>query len=513
VPIVHVNGEDPRAIWRAGRFATEYRTIFGDDVIVDFIGYRRYGHSEVEDPSITQPLLYKIIEERPMLWEMFAERIGETPEGIESLRDRIWKTLEEAHELGRSKLHRPVLHRLPEYWNPYRGGPYIPALEVDTGVPAERLREIAEKMTTAPEGFNVHPKIQRLFDQRTQMALGQRPVDWGTAEALAFGTLLREGIPVRIVGQDCRRGTFNQRHAVIVDTETGADYYPLSNLHPEQGRFTAVDSPLSEVATVGFEYGYSRDYPEALVCWEAQFGDFANVAQPIIDQFICAGEDKWKLLSGLVILLPHGFEGQGPEHSSARIERFLQLAAEDNIQICQPSMSCEYYHLLRRQTLRIWRKPLIVFTPKGLLRAAAASSPIDAFSTGGCFKMVLPDNRVGNAERLLICSGKIAHELKAERDRREDAKTAVICLAQLYPFPKDDLKAELQRHPNARKVVWVQEEPANMGALAFVRPHLQRLLGDRYLITVKRSESASPATGSVNAHKLEQQALIRLAFA
>jgi 2-oxoglutarate dehydrogenase E1 component len=512
VPIIHVNGEDPLAVCRAGQFAVEYRSRFGDDVIVDIIGYRRYGHSEVEDPSITQPVLYKKIEKRPMLWEMFAEQIGETPEAIEAVRDKIWKELESEHEIGRSKLHRPVLHRLPTYWDPYRGGPYIPALEVDTSLPGERLLEIARKITTAPEDFNVHPKIQRLFDQRMKMALGEKPVDWGMAEALAMGTLLWEGIPVRLSGQDCGRGTFNQRHAAIIDAENGTVYHPLAHMHSGQGRFTVIDSPLSESAPLGFEYGYSRDYPDALVCWEAQFGDFANVAQPIIDQFVCAGEDKWRLLSGLVILLPHGFEGQGPEHSSARIERFLQLAAEDNIQICQPSISCQYYHLLRRQALRLWRKPLVIFTPKGLLRAPVASSPIDAFASGGCFKLVLPDNLIEDAERILICSGKITHELKAERDRREDGKTAIICIAQLYPFPKDELKEELRRHPNARKIVWVQEEPGNKGALAFVRPHLQRLLGDRHLVTVKRSESASPATGSVNAHKLEQQALIRLAF-
>ncbi|UCG50986.1 MAG: 2-oxoglutarate dehydrogenase E1 component [Candidatus Latescibacterota bacterium] len=512
IPIIHVNGEDPDAVCRAGLLAMEYRGRFGDDVIVDIIGYRRYGHSEVEDPSITQPVLYKKIEKRPMLWEIYAKRMGESEESIEKHRERIWTELESQHEEGRSRLHRPVLHRLPTYWDPYRGGRYIPALEVDTGVPRERLLEIAEKTSTVPEGFNIHPKIKKLFDQRMKMATGERLVDWGMAETLAMGTLLWEGVPVRLAGQDSRRGTFNQRHAVIIDTETEAEYYPLAHLHPDQGRFNVVDTPLSEVAALGFEYGYSRDYPDALVCWEAQFGDFANVAQPLIDQVLCAGEDKWRLLSGLVLLLPHGFEGQGPEHSSARLERFLQLAAEENIQVCQPSMCCQYYHLLRRQALRIWRKPLIIFTPKGYLRAEVASSPIDAFASGGCFRLVLADDEVQNADRILICSGKIAHELKAERNKRQDAKTAVICLAQLYPFPKTELAEALSKHPNARKIVWVQEEPANMGALGYVRPLLQRILGERHLITVKRSESASPATGSINAHKLEQQTLIKLAF-
>ena len=513
IPIIHVNGEDPEAIHRAGQLAIDYRTTFGNDVIIDIIGYRRYGHSEVEDPSITQPVLYREIEKRPMLWELYGESIGETEESLGQLRERIWKDMEGEHEVGRSKLHRPVMHRLPAYWDPYRGGPYIPALEVDASVPEERVQEVARRLTTYPEGFNIHPKIKRLFEQRKKMAAGERLVDWGMAEMLSMGTLLWEGMPVRLAGQDCRRGTFNQRHAVIVDTETGKGYYPLADLHANQGRFTVLDSPLSETAALGFEYGYSRDYPDALVCWEAQFGDFANVAQPIIDQFICAGEDKWKLLSGLILLLPHGYEGQGPEHSSARLERFLQLAAEDNIQICQPTTSCQYFHLLRRQALRIWRKPLVIFTPKGLLRAEVAGSPITAFATGGCFKPVLPDTKVNGAERLLICSGKIAHELMAERDRREDGKTAIVCLAQLYPFPKKEFKEELDKHPSVKKIVWVQEEPANGGALQYVRPLLRRLLGERHLFTVKRSESASPATGSVKAHKLEQEMLIRLSFA
>ena len=511
-PILHVNAEDPVAIHRSGAFAADYRKKFGDDVVVDLIGYRRYGHSEVEDPSITQPLLYRKIEKRAMLWELYAERIGLSPDAVEAIRKPIWEELERQHAAGRSKLHRPVLHRLPPYWDRFRGGPYMRALEAETGVPHDELREIADRMASFPKDFHVHPKIRKLFEQRRRMAAGEIGVDWGMAEALAFGSLLREGAPVRLAGQDSRRGTFNQRHAVVIDTETGGEYFPLSHIRPEQGTFTVLDSPLCETAALGFEYGYSREYPEALVCWEAQFGDFANVAQPIIDQFICAGEDKWRLLSGLVLLLPHGFEGQGPEHSSARIERFLQLAGEDNIQVCQPPTSAQYFHLLRRQALRIWRKPLVVFTPKSMLRADAASSPIGEFTRGNGFKPVLPDPKAPNADRLLICTGKVVHELKAERDRRGDAGTAIVSISQLYPFPKDELEAELARHRGARKVVWVQEEPANKGALGYVRPLLQRLLGERHLVTVKRSESASPATGSTKAHRLEQDALIKLAF-
>jgi 2-oxoglutarate dehydrogenase E1 component len=512
-PIFHVNGEDPEAIWRVGALATEYKMEFGGDVFVDLIGYRRYGHSEVEDPSTTQPLLYATIKERPMLWELFAEKLGRSKVSLTGTQERIWERLGKEQEEGRTRRDRPLMRKLPPYWDPYAGGRYDAAREVETGVPPERLQEIGDRVTVVPDGFHIHPKIARLFEERRAMVRGERPVDWGMAETLAFGSLLWDGTPVRVAGQDSRRGTFNQRNTVLVDVTNGKEYVTLEHLHETQGRFTIVDSPLSEAAALGFEYGYSRDYPEALVCWEAQFGDFANGAQTIIDQFISAGEDKWKLLSGLVLLLPHGFEGQGPEHSSARLERFLQLGAEDNIQVAQPATAGQYFQLLRRQALTTWRKPLVVFTPKSLLRARSASSTVESLSSSGVFSPVNGDARVQDAERLLICSGKIAHELEAERDRIEDSRTAIITMVQLYPFPVAQLEEEMGKHPSARKVVWVQEEPANMGALAYVRPVLQRILGSRHLTTVKRSESASPATGSAKAHALEQAALIKLAFA
>jgi 2-oxoglutarate dehydrogenase E1 component len=312
------------------------------------------------------------------------------------------------------------------------------------------------------------------------------------AEALAIGSLLWDGTPVRLVGEDTRRGTFNHRHAVLVDTQTGSEYVPLCNLKEGQARFSVHDTVLSEATAVGFEYGYSRDYPETLVCWEAQFGDFVNGAQVILDQFVTAGEDKWNLLSGLVLLLPHGYEGQGPEHSSARVERFLQLAAEDNIQVCVPSTSSQYFHLLRRQCMRSWRKPLVILTPKGMLRAKAASSSLEQL-TSGRFRPVIRDSSVQGAGRILLCTGKIAHELMVEREKRSAHRTAIVRLEQL-------------------EVVWVQEEPANMGALSFVRPRLQRLLSGRHVRSVNRSESASPATGSASAHKLEQSRLLELAL-
>ncbi|MEZ5313876.1 MAG: 2-oxoglutarate dehydrogenase E1 component, partial [Thermoanaerobaculia bacterium] len=374
-----------------------------------------------------------------------------------------------------------------------------------------------EAITRVPGGFHVHPKVEKLLDERRRMSLGEKPVDFGGAEALAFASLLESGTPVRLSGQDSRRGTFNHRHAVLIDTETEQEYLPLAAFAAKTGDgafFEIYDSMLSEAAVMGFEYGFSRDYPEALVLWEAQFGDFANGAQIIIDQFLAAAEDKWQLLSGLVLLLPHGFEGQGPEHSSARLERYLQLCGEDNMQVCQPSNAAQYFHLLRRQALRSWRKPLVVMTPKSMLRHPDACSALEEFSKPR-FENVLPDREVQNARRILFASGKILHELRAERTRRgaAAADVAIVGLEQLYPFPEADVIAELERHRSAREVLWVQEEPSNMGAFSFVDPILDRVAKGRSVRSVKRSASASPATGSAKAHALEQKTLLQLAFA
>src|SRR6202521_1623491 len=371
VPIFHVNAEDPDAVVRIGKLATEYRATFGSDVVVDIIGYRRHGHSEVDDPTITQPLLYEKIKSHPQLWKLFAKQTGIDPGAMaEEIRAEYESEQTKAREAKKS----PHLRKLPDYWSPYKRGRYDPALEVDTRVPLEKLAEITDALCRVPQGFHVHPKIVKLLEQRVEMGHGKRAVDYGFAEALAFGSLLLEGNPVRLTGQDTQRGTFNQRHAVLVDTQNEEEYLSLAHLAPGAPFCEIANSPLSEAACVGFEYGFSRDYPEALVAWEAQLGDFVNGAQVIIAQFISAGEDKWNLPTGVVLLLPHGYEGQGPEHSSARIERFLQLAAETNMQICQPSSAAQYFHLLRRQALRAWRKPLIVFTPKSMLRDPAASS-------------------------------------------------------------------------------------------------------------------------------------------
>jgi len=332
------------------------------------------------------------------------------------------------------------------------------------------------------------------------------------AEAFALGSLLKEKISVRLSGQDTRRGTFNQRHSALVDVENESEYVPLAHVAPDQARVEIINSSLSEASVLGFEYGYSRDYPDALVMWEAQFGDFANGAQIIIDQFLAASEDKWGLLSGVVMLLPHGYEGQGPEHSSARIERYLQLAAEDNMLICQPSTAAQYFHLLRRQGLMKWRKPLVVFTPKSMLRHPAAASPVEELSADR-FQQVIPEREIQNASRVLVCTGKIGHELRQERSRRNDTSTAIVFLEQLYPFPAVELEAEFARHPKAREIVWVQEEPANMGAQYFIMPKLRHLAGETRVRSVKRSASASPATGSHKAFEMEQQTLLNLAFA
>jgi len=508
VPILHVNAEDPEAVVRAAEFSVEYRYTFHSDVLVDLIGYRRYGHSEIDDPTITQPIRYARIKDHPPLHTIYAEQIGEDPKPLVS---EIQSAMG-AEQAAASRMRKPSpLATLPEYWAPYHGGCYDANDEVDTGIPLERLHEISEKLIAYPHGFHIHPKVTKLLEQRGEMGRGKRQVDFAMAEALAFGSLLLGGTRVRLSGQDSRRGTFSQRHSVLIDTETEESSIPLSRLAPQQERFEVYNSILSEAAVLGFEYGFSRDYPEALVLWEAQFGDFANGAQVIIDQFIAAGEDKWGLLSGLVLLLPHGYEGQGPEHSSARIERYLQLAARDNIQICQPSNAAQYFHLLRRQALRSWRKPLIIFTPKSMLRHPDAASPLGALAAPR-FQKVLAETEIKNPKRLLFSSGKIGHELRQERARRNDTSTGILSLEQLYPWPEAEIAAVLDRHPTAHEIVWVQEEPANMGALSFVVPRLRRIARGRQVHTVKRSAAASPATGSAKAHVLEQKTLLAASF-
>jgi len=509
VPIFHVNAEDVDAVVRVSRLALDYRYQFGSDVVIDLVGYRRHGHSEVDDPTITQPLIYKAIKDHPPLWEIYAEDSG--IEDSRSRADAIKAELESAQKRAGSVKKKPSMRQLPDYWDKYKGRRWKPQYEVETAVPLEELSQLTERLTTYPDDFHIHPKVKKLLELRAEMGTGKQPVDYGMAEALAFASLVKNGFPVRMSGQDSRRGTFNQRHSVLLDIENEQEYVPLQHISENQAQCQIYNSTLSEAGVLGFEYGYSRDYPETLVLWEAQFGDFANVAQAIIDQFIVAGEAKWDLLSGLVLLLPHGYEGQGPEHSSARIERFLQLAATDNIQVCQPSTAAQYFHLLRRQALRPWRKPLIVFTPKSMLRHPDAASSIEEFSNGN-FLRVCPEKEATDARRILLCSGKIGHELRLERKKKQAADIAITLVEQLYPFPESELAAEFAHHPNAREIVWVQEEPANMGPLNYMLPRLRHLAGDRSVLSVKRSASPSPATGSAKAHDVEQKALLSLAL-
>jgi 2-oxoglutarate dehydrogenase E1 component len=510
IPVFHVNAEDPDAVVRIGRLAAEYRAKFGSDVVVDLIGYRRHGHSEVDDPTITQPQKYDAIKNHAPLWKIYAEKTGIDATAVS---ETVRKEYEGEQTKAKSLKKMPHLRQLPDYWNPYLHSKSETLVEPETGVAREKLEEITDGLIRVPEGFHLHPKLAKLLEQRAEMGHGKRAIDYGFAELLAYGSLVLEGTPIRLTGQDTQRGTFNQRHAVLIDSETEHNYLPLSHLSREQAFCEIHNSPLSEAACLGFEYGFSRDYPEALVLWEAQFGDFVNGAQIIIDQFLSASEDKWALPTGLVLLLPHGYEGQGPEHSSTRIERFLQLAAEDNVVICQPSNAANYFHMLRRQAKRSWRKPLIVFTPKSMLRHPDASSDLSEFSRSH-FLPLVPDNEIKDAKRILIASGKVGHDLRAERRKRKDTSTAIFFLDQLYPLPKKEIAEAIAANPNAHEIVYVQEEPANMGPHSYVMPRLQRIAEHqgRRIRAVKRSASASPATGSAKAHELEQKTLLSLAF-
>ena len=517
IPIFHVNAEDPDAVVRVAEIAANYRQTFGSDVVVDLIGYRRHGHSEVDDPTVTQPRRYAKIKDHAPLYKIHAEKLGvDVAAEVTDIQNGF---LEDQRRAAQHDVKQEVpgafvvkrMHELPEYWKPYAGGPLDAGDTPRTGLDAAEIGSLTAALTRAPEGFHVHPKVAKLLEQRAEMGGGKRPIDYGFAELLAYASLLKAGTPVRLSGQDTQRGTFNQRHSVLIDTETEQRWSPLAHLGENQGRWEVYNSMLSEAACLGFEYGFSRDYPEALVLWEAQFGDFANGAQIIIDQFLSAGEAKWGLLSGLVLLLPHGYEGQGPEHSSARMERYLQLAAQDNLQIAQPSTAAQYFQLLRRQAMRKWRKPLVVFTPKSMLRHPDAMSTV-ADLGGAEFQAVLPDTTIENPRRLLVCSGKIGHNLRVERAKRKLTDVAVIFIDQLYPWPEEQVAAALDMYPRAKDVVWVQEEPANMGALSFVMPRLRQIAHDRPVISVKRTASASPATGSAKAHELEEKTLIDVAF-
>ncbi len=516
-PIFHVNGDDPEACVRAARLAFGFRQAFHKDVVIDMVCYRRHGHNEGDDPSYTQPLMYALIEAKRSVRKLYTESLvrrgdislEEAEKALDDFAARLQAALDETraeHEAEAIPESTPVLpaYVVPDLWIP----------PVETGVPASVLSGLAEVVRSVPEGFVIHPKLARQFEQRDKV-VADGEIDWALGESLAIGSLLLEGTNVRLTGQDTRRGTFSQRHAVLVDYATGAEHVPLAGL--EGGTFTIRDSLLSEYACVGFEYGYSVEAIDALVAWEAQFGDFWNGAEIIVDNFLVAAEDKWAQRSGLVLLLPHGYEGQGPEHSSARIERFLTMSARGNLRVTEPTTAAQYFHLLRSQVKGADRRPLIVFTPKSLLRARQARSPLAAFTTGS-FAEVLDDPAssdesfdVDAVDRVVLCAGKVAYDALARRDELGEAgrHVAVVRVEQLYPWPKSTIKAILDRYAKAREVVWLQEEPENMGAWNFVHGRLHKLLRDTHkLLHVSRAESASPATGSAALHRLEQDDLL-----
>ncbi|HET7558593.1 MAG TPA: 2-oxoglutarate dehydrogenase E1 component [Limnochordia bacterium] len=514
-PIWHVNGEDPEAVAQVIRLALDFRREFRRDVVVDMYGYRRRGHNEGDEPAYTQPLLYEAIRRRKSVREGYLEHLlklggvtkAEADEIARVRRDRLEQALAEARAPG----YRPARQEPKGLWQGYTGGPASAADTVDTGVPEARLQAYLAALTQVPEGFSVHPKLERFMAARREMAQGERPVDWATAEALALASLAAEGRRVRLSGQDTERGTFSQRHARLHDPKTGASYMPLAHVTADQAPVEIVNSPLSELGVMGFEYGYSLDWPDGLVAWEAQFGDFANAAQVIIDQFLAGAEEKWNRLSGLVLLLPHGAEGTGPEHASARMERFLSLAAEANIQVAMPTTPAQMFHLLRRQVLRKWRKPLVVMTPKSLLRHSDCVSPLADLAAGG-FAPVLGDAAAPRAvARVLLCSGKVYYELAQRRSEGEHRDVALVRLEELYPLDEAALGRALDVYGEA-PIVYVQEEPANMGAWPYLRGVFGEKICGRPLAVVARPASASPATGSAASHKRETEQLLAAAF-
>jgi 2-oxoglutarate dehydrogenase E1 component len=517
VPIFHVNGDEPDAVLHCIAIALGWRQRFHEDVVIDIVCYRRHGHNEGDEPSFTQPLLYRKIRAKESVRKLYQAEL--LARGI--LRDSDLGRIEEDMNAQLAQALDMIETRPPGPDEPYDPrGPWtgfsrtLPEQEPDTAVPVEQLAQIAERIGSVPSAFHVHPKLAALLERRHKVVSEGQAIDWATAEALAFGTLLVEGTAVRLSGQDSCRGTFSQRHAVLVDQETGAEWFPLDHVSPQQARFECYDSLLSEAAVLGFEYGYSLADPTTLTIWEAQFGDFANGAQVIIDQFITSAHSKWQRISGLVMLLPHGYEGQGPEHSSARIERFLQSCAEDNLQCVNCTTPAQYFHVLRRQMRRRWRAPLVIFTPKSLLRLPRAASLPAELASGG-FRRVLLDPLAQAApdavQRVVLCSGKVYYDLLAEREARfgEAAPAALVRVEQLYPWPEPELAQAIQGFASADRVVWAQEEPANMGAWTFVRERIQGLLlPHQRLAYAGRRESASPAAGSPRVYREEQTALV-----
>jgi 2-oxoglutarate dehydrogenase E1 component len=510
IPVVHVNADDPEACMAVTRMAHAYREKFNKDFMIDLVGYRRFGHNEGDEPAYTQPLMYEIIRDHPTVRELWArelERRGIIEEGeAEEMFQKVMDEMTEVHNKPADELDEEDF-ATDDLYTPLVAIP-------ETAVPADKLSELNTALLETPEGFTPNSKLERLF-QKNRGDLDS--IDWAHAEALAFASLLEEGTPIRLTGQDTERGTFSQRHAVLYDAETDERYVPLQNLPQADASFAIYNSPLSEIAVLGFEYGYSVNSEDALVLWEAQYGDFANVGQPMIDQFIVSGQAKWGQTSGLVLLLPHGYEGQGPEHSSARLERYLQLAAHENVRIANLTTAAQYFHLLRAQAaLKDNKRPLIIMTPKSLLRHPMAASRLEELAEG-TFQPVLDDEeareRADSVERLILCSGKIFTEIAGSEYREEAVDTAIARIELLYPFPEDQIKGMLEGYPNLREILWVQEEPQNMGAWAFVEPRLRGLTrGGLPILYVGKPPRPSPAQGSAKFHKQEHAGIVRDAF-
>jgi 2-oxoglutarate dehydrogenase E1 component len=509
-PVFHVNGDDPEACVRVARIAFEYRQAFHKDVVIDMVCYRRRGHNEGDEPSFTQPMMYKLIDAKRSTRTLYTEALvgrGDiTPQEAEEIATDYQNQLE--------AVFASVNNHEPEHDENFKVPVAVAAEAVASAITEAEAREIAATQVAVPEGFNVHPKLLPQLQKRVEM-LNDGTIDWSMGELLAFGSLLKAGHPIRVAGQDSRRGTFSNRHAVVIDKENGQEWTPLRSLITDENQFFVVDSLLSEYAAMGFEYGYSVIRPEALVMWEGQFGDFANGAQTIIDEFVSSALQKWGERSSVVLLLPHGYEGQGPDHSSARIERFLQLCAEQNMTVAQPSSPASYFHLLRWHMANPTRRPMVVFTPKSMLRLKAAASSLGDF-TSGTFRPVIADDKVQNASRVIFCSGKIYHDLVAERDRLGEHSTAIARVELLYPLPIDQMQEVAAAHPNAN-LLWVQDEPANQGPWSYIamrtsEAHGGHGFGSRVLRRISRRATASPATGNHHLHEEEAKALMYEAF-
>ncbi|VFR66769.1 2-oxoglutarate dehydrogenase E1 component [plant metagenome] len=520
-PVLHVNGDDPEAVVFAIRLALDYRQQFHHDVVVDIVCFRKLGHNEQDTPSLTQPLMYKRIGHHPGTRKVYADRLVAQGVLAEGDAEQLVKDYRQLMEDGQRTIEPVLTDYKSKYaidWSPFLGAKWTD--QADTAVPLAELKRIGERITTVPEGFTVHPLVAKLLNDRRAMARGDVNLDWGMGEHLAFATLVASGYPIRITGQDSGRGTFTHRHAVLHDQNrerwNDGTYIPLQNVSDAQAPFVVIDSVLSEEAVLGFEYGYSSAEPNTLTIWEAQFGDFVNGAQVVIDQFIVSGEAKWGRQSGLTMMLPHGYEGQGPEHSSARMERFLQLGADNNIQVVQPTSASQIFHLLRRQMIRPLRKPLIIMTPKSLLRNKDAGSPLSDLA-GGSFRPVIGEVddsiKAEAVKRVLVCSGKVYYDLVNARREREANDVAIIRVEQLYPFAHKTFEAELAKYPKATDVVWVQDEPQNQGPWYYVQHHLVEYVSNgQKLGYAGRQASASPAVGYLAKHQEQQKALIEQAF-